>query len=394
MNKSTAKTIWNKILLFSSIFLSLGSAFASALTAQINTSYQSLDTTATEAILLIIAPKTFAKELQPLITHKEKMGLSTRLVTLNQIYTQSSNPGRDNAEKIKYFIKTAIEQWHTKYVLLVGGKIGQLPLWYVPVRYVQMNDDWEPQYLSDLYYADIYDSHGNFSSWDTDNDNQYGEWSGSHADDTNIDLYPDVAVGRLPCQNKQEVKIMVDKIITYETNTNGKPWFSDMLVVAGDTYPESENANWTGYEGEHYGDLAIENMTGFSPTRLYTSLGNFTGATDVITEFNKGCGFVYFVGHGNPKTWGNHPPNNATFVNGLTVKDMDKLNNKEKLPICMVSGCHNCQFNVSLLKVLNKRSRYVGEDAYECWGWRITALLPAHSGVLCDQNVLCGQDYW
>ncbi|MCX6664963.1 MAG: C25 family cysteine peptidase [Euryarchaeota archaeon] len=366
MNKHYIKTILKTTLVITVLLILIGSVFTSARTIQTKTAKSHNPTT--DATLLIIAPKTFAKELQPLVTHKEKIGLPTRLVILDQIYKQSSNPGRDNAEKIKYFIKSSIEESGTRYVLLVGGKIGQLPFWYLPVRYAQMNDSWESEYLTDLYYADIYDSHDNFSSWDTDKDNLYGEWP----DDKNIDLYPDVAVGRIPCRNGQEVKIMVNKIIDYETNTYGKPWFSDLLVVAGDTYPESDNANWTGYEGEYYGDRAIENMTAFTPTRLYTSLGNFNGESDVITAFNKGYGFVYLVGHGNPKSWGNHPPDNASFIKGLTTNTMHKLDNQERLPICVVSGCHNSQFDVSLFKVLNKRSRYVGENAYECWGWRMT----------------------
>ena len=88
---------------------------------------------------------------------------------------------------------------------------------------------------------------------------------------SDIDLIPDVAVGRLPCRSEKEVKIMVQKIITYETTVFNQPWFSTMLVAAGDTYPETQNANWTGYEGEYYGDRAIENMSGFTATRLYTS---------------------------------------------------------------------------------------------------------------------------
>ena len=63
---------------------------------------------------------------------------------------------------------------------------------------------------------------------------------GETAQDTNIDLIPDVAVGRLPCRSEQEVKIMVQKIITYETTIFNQPWFNTMLVAAGDTYPESK----------------------------------------------------------------------------------------------------------------------------------------------------------
>jgi hypothetical protein len=115
--------------------------------------------------LLIITPSIFVNALQPLARHKLTMGMSTILITLDEVYRQMFWHGRDDAEKVKYFIKTAIEEWGIRYVLLVGGRSSQFFLtWYCPVRYVAMVDDWDRQVLSDLYFADIYDSKGNFSS--------------------------------------------------------------------------------------------------------------------------------------------------------------------------------------------------------------------------------------
>ncbi|MFW6122422.1 MAG: C25 family cysteine peptidase [Petrotogales bacterium] len=333
------------------------------------------ETTADESVykLLIISPKEFAKHLEPLVCHKKKMGISTRLVTLPEVYDEMYWYGRDEAEKIKYFIKTAIEEWGIEYVLLVGGKMGQFPRWHVPVRYVYMGNSWEPKIMSDLYYADIYDAEGKFSSWNSDGDDLFGEWYyKKEAEDKYIDLYPDVAVGRLPCRHKLEVKIMVKKIIEYETTTYNKAWFNDMIVIAGDTYPESHNPNWTGYEGEYYAELALENMSDFNPIRLYTSDETLTGESDVITAVSKGCGFVYFVGHGSPRSWATHPPDDDKFIKGLGVRKMHRLRNNHRYPICVVSGCHNCQFDVSIFKFFNKVARYHGEATLECWGWRIT----------------------
>jgi hypothetical protein len=323
--------------------------------------------------LLIITPSVFKKALEPLVLHKNTMGLSTRLVTLDEVYEQMYWQGRDNAEKVKYFIKTAVEEWSVHYVLLVGGRSSQfLPTWYCPVRYVQMVDDWDVEILSDLYFADIYDAQGNFSSWDSDNDGNYGEWYGGQAaQDTNIDFIPDVAVGRLPCRNVHEVKTMVQKIITYETSTFNKLWFNTFLVAAGDTYPQCDNKNWTGAEGEYYGDRAIENMSGFLPVKLYTSDGGFSNKNDIIREFRKGSGFTYFVGHGSPKQWGNHPFNSTEFIQGPNTNDMWRFRNKDMLPICIVSGCHNSQFDVCLIRTLNASDIYKQENVPECWSERI-----------------------
>jgi hypothetical protein len=323
--------------------------------------------------LLIITPGKFARFLKPLKNHKEKFGITTYIVTLNEVYDKMYWHGRDKAEKIKYYIKEAIENWGTEYVLLVGGKSRQSNNWHLPVRYINIGNSWERHILSDLYFADIYDNKGNFSSWDSDEDGIYAEWYyGEQPEDTDIDLNPDVAVGRLPCRNLFEVIIMVKKIIRYEKTAYNTSWFNDMVAIAGDTYPEYQNPNWVGNEGEYYADLALENMTDFNAIKLYTSDETLKGWKDIITTLNKGCGFVYFVGHGSAMSWSTHFPNTKNWTDSFKVSYFPRLLNINKLPICVVSGCHNCQFDVSIFNIFNKTKKGRGEATFECWGWRMT----------------------
>ncbi|HEC95953.1 MAG TPA: hypothetical protein ENI50_02915, partial [Euryarchaeota archaeon] len=88
--------------------------------------------------LLILSPLEFKDLLQPLVEHKERHGIETFLVTLTDVYEGNyfSVRGRDEAEKIKYFIKDAVETWGIKYVMLVGGDKE------IPVRYVNMDDGY------------------------------------------------------------------------------------------------------------------------------------------------------------------------------------------------------------------------------------------------------------
>jgi len=62
--------------------------------------------------------------------------------------------------------------------------------------------------------------------------------------DTGIDMYPDVALGRLACTNVFEVRTVVKKIITYETTTFGADWFKKMTVVSGDGFLDQEDLNF------------------------------------------------------------------------------------------------------------------------------------------------------
>ena len=323
--------------------------------------------------LLIISPKIFNRVLQPLVTHKINKGIATKLINLNFIYDEISE-GRDDAENIKYFIKKAKEEWNISYVLLVGGRKKQFSFseeWWLPVRYVHIEDRWSvfpgynEKFISDLYFADIYDSEGDFSSWDTDGNGKYGEWLDNKSADDVLDLYPEVYVGRLPCRNVIEVRIMVKKIINYEKEKCADSWFKRMVVVAGDALPDNNDV----FEGEIETQKALELMPDFSHVRLWASEGTLTRQKDVIEEINRGCGFLYFSGHGNPMHWATHPPkDNKTWINGLDVYHIPLLRNKEKLPICILDGCHNSMFNISIFH----SSHAQGIPVFECLSWRLT----------------------
>ncbi|MBN1860558.1 MAG: peptidase C25 [Candidatus Thermoplasmatota archaeon] len=216
--------------------------------------------------LVIIAPKSFENALQPLIEHKTNHGMLTTLKTTEDIYTQFD--GVDKPEKIKYFIKYAIETWGVEYVLLVGGLKNMVFAkprdnanegskgWHVPVRYTNLYDNpkfplasestlFDPGVLSDLYYADIYEDGGNFSSWDTNGDGIFAAWGKPGVEnDTGLDLYPDVAVGRLACVSVSEVRTVVKKIITYETTTYGEAWFKKYVAISGDGFLDQEDLNF------------------------------------------------------------------------------------------------------------------------------------------------------
>lgn len=372
MRKNTYKKFF--VLLMVILFINLSTV--PSIFAEIKTKNNEIGYTNTDPVyrLLIITPTNYVRSLQPLVFHKNYVGMTASLVTLDEVYKQIGAMGRDKPEKIKYYIKYAIETWGIKYVLLVGN------FRQMPIRYCNNSDMYpgypEPSFISELYYADIYDNNGNFSSWDTNGNGVYGEWLGSEAEDKDIDLYPDVYVGRLACSNILEVKVMVNKIITYENTTYNKQWFNRMVVVAGDTYPEGYyNFSTPTFEGEENTQTALDYMSGFEAVKLWTSLGTLTGPKDVINAIDNGCGFLFFEGHGSPLIWSTHPPNDMhNWTDGLFIFDMIKLKNKNMYPICVVGGCHNSEFDVALLNLLKnpKHAYRYGTWVPECWSWILT----------------------
>ena len=315
--------------------------------------------------MVIIAPSSYESSLSSFISHKNDLGIKTIFVSLNEIYsgTYFDTVGRDDPEKIKYFIKDAIESWQIIYVLFVGS-FNQ-----VPIRYCYNNDEYndkEPKFVSELYYADIYDENDDFSTWDSDEDGIFGEWDGNIAEDKPIDLTPDVCLGRLACTDSSEVSIVTSKIMNYANRPANPSWFKRIVVCGGDTYDEFE-----GYEGEIYNQEAIDAMPGFTAIKLWGSNGKLKNGWSIYREINKGCGFWYLSGHGNEELWATYD-SDGNSIGKFTSLHSLFLRNKEKLPVCLVGGCHNSKFAIPSFVKFN----FVWNPfkwTKECWSWRLVS---------------------
>lgn len=290
--------------------------------------------------LLIICPRSWEKELQSFVEHKESHGIKTKSVTLDEIYgeTYFTGQGRDDTEKVKYFIKNALEEWGIDYVLLVGGrKPGIKEEWFLPVRYVHVYWADENRYISDLYYADTYDASYTFSSWDTDENNVFAEWKriGSLKDE--MDLYPDVYIGRWACRNKAELKIMIERTISYENSIASKK----IVLVGGDNFdPE-------GIEGEIVCDKTLTYLSGYGADKIYASQMD-VAPNAIKNALEKGAAFIHLHGHASPISWSTHKPDNFdVWEKGLEIWDLPVFFNEE-YPIAVIGGCHTAMFNISL----------------------------------------------
>lgn len=365
--------------------------------------------------LVIITPSAFTDELQSLVDHKSPY-FSTIVKTTEDIYTEYS--GIDKPEQIKYFIKDALETWGITYVLLVGGMKSHISGssrddtnqgsadWHVPVRYTNMVEDhapddliYDPGFISDLYYADIYkyvDGNPVFDNWDSDGDGILAEWTNKVGGKDILDLYPDVIVGRLACRNANEVSTVVNKIINYENNAAGTDWYNRIVCVAGDSHDDT--AGYDFYEGELTCEKVLTNNNDEwcpcdpsmpSPPWTHVRLFGSNKDTDpshtpmlwnILREwgnrFTGGCGHLFFDGHGNPAYWTTYWPEHEDmgYLGGIYVYFMFRLNNGERLPVCVVGGCHNSMFNVTLLGTLGDRHNIHHMWTYifavgECWSY-------------------------
>ena len=306
--------------------------------------------------MVIISPTEFIEKLQPLVDYKNDSGVVTKLVTLDEIYNGYYFPvtGRDDQEKIKYFLKNSIEQWNITYALLAGGENK------IPVRMSYVQDGYEQSIISDLYYSDIYDANNNFCSWDSNNNDIFGEYNYQGRTDF-VDAYPDICLGRLAFRGSNEVTGVVDKIINYEsTGAYMEDWFQKFVVCGGDSFPDYSNAD----EGEYLNQNAIDMMDGFIPDKIWVTNGRLQFGVNVDGAIENGTGFLYMTGHGTDENWATHPHNDFETwwpIGSYFYIRIDLLYNFEKVPIVIIGGCSNCEF--------------AGEN---CFGWSFVK--NAHGG--------------
>ncbi len=325
--------------------------------------------------LLIIAPDMFSDELQPLIEHKEQHGIKTLFMSVESIL--SSYSGRDDAEKVKYAIKDAIESYGIKYVMLVGGLDSMIKsdTWLVPVRYSHLDDQAEKAYLTDLYFADVYkyeDGQPVFDDWDSNGNGIFAEWSMRGKDV--MDLYPDVYIGRLACRSEKEVEIMVNKIIYYEDNAAGSEWFKRAILIGGDTFDDTATTNF--YEGEVANQAFYENLPDdFTAIKVWYSEGNMK-QSNVIDAISQGGGFLHFSGHGSPGEWlaKSFEGGQAKYILGLDIYHMPMLKNEEMYPVTIIGGCHNSMFNATLYDSITEIIKsiilkYILGKPFTTWYW-------------------------
>jgi len=200
---------------------------------------------------------------------------------------------------------------------------------------------------------------------------------------------------------------VTDIHVWIKDSKNGETIFSEWRNDT-EMYYEGE---WVTGEKALYGrGGALYYMDGFDKDIVWTSNGRLTGQSDAINAINSGCGFLFMSGHGSPNVWADHYPGvpgnrGPASVTGLKVTTLsvfppfvsspaypiDTLSNKEKLPVTVIGGCHNSQFNVSMLLGLygglpyifnslpilrrielpNKHMWCYGELIPECFSWRL-----------------------
>ena len=138
---------------------------------------------------------------QSLMDHHAADGLACTLVTVQDIYACSDYDNstplfNDQPAHIREFCKDAYEDWGTSYVLIAGDSDT------IPAR--QLSYSYEGPVDSDLYWSNL------DNSFNTDHDISWGEEG-----DSGFDLYSELFIGRITCDNSQDVSNWLTKSFYY-----------------------------------------------------------------------------------------------------------------------------------------------------------------------------------
>lgn len=218
-------------------------------------------------------------EFDEFIFWKNKVGIPTKIYTLD--YIDNSFYEAEECDRIKSFIRYMHENYQTKYVLLVGEDDEDVD--DVSFSYWE-NDvgDWMPR--KDVFLFDAF-------TGVTDDDSIVSDyWYG----DTDDDMFPDVAVGRVLFDEYANAhtacSTFVHRTIAYEKNPPAG-YLNRMLLSSEEIFEV--------YEGKMLSEsLSASNPPNMEDVKYYDEDGNYDDIS-VINEINKGVGIYHSAGHGS-----------------------------------------------------------------------------------------------
>ncbi|TFG26384.1 hypothetical protein EU527_19775, partial [Candidatus Thorarchaeota archaeon] len=267
----------------------------------------------------IITTDAFIPILTDFVSWKTSLGFQVQIETVGKIL--SNYPGRDNPEKIRSFISAAYNENRTEYFLLVGDAD------IVPVREVEdpadgpgLDNGTEP---SDLYYECL------DGDWDSNGNDIFGEM------EDNVDLFPEVKVGRLPVQTPVQAEHVLTQIISYESDPESGDWFNDFMIIAVDCFGSGDGVVMT--EGQINQKYLFDSF--FDVFRYYPT-DNSLSTANIVSKINSGVSIVNFFDHGAYDVW----------YNALDVDDVLNLQNGNKSFLAFAMACETAAFDVEYLE--------------------------------------------
>ncbi|MBU7015358.1 MAG: hypothetical protein HXS43_11080 [Theionarchaea archaeon] len=263
---------------------------------------------------VIITNTALTPSFQSLAAHKDEYIVgTTQIVDIEWIYLTYT--GRDNAEKVRNFIRDAYATWETTYCLL-GGDVS-----VVPYRgfFVEASIYEDTDMAADMYFGCL---DGTFND---DNDSYWAE------PDDGVDWLVEVFIGRAPVETISEADVFVNKVIAYERAPKPKVCQYHESRLRPDNDPDFRQLAW---------DCEYWTPSDYEKRELFEEDAPVTKA-DWISAWAGNPLLFQHMGHGNVDLYA------INYVLGgevaWTVADIPSLTNTF-WPIHMTVACLSGQF--------------------------------------------------
>ncbi|WP_312764964.1 type IX secretion system sortase PorU [Epilithonimonas sp.] len=277
---------------------------------------------------LIITQPAYISQAQRLANHHQsKSNYNVQVVDVNKIYNEFSSGSKDITAIRDFVTKLRNSSHPLKYVLLIGDTS------YDFKNRIANNTDVIPSYQSE-------DSSNFVNSFVSDDYFVLTSPQNISSSTSPISIHqflPDLPIGRLPADNVQEAKVMIDKTLAYYNNLPGQSnpfgeWRMKMDFVADDDY---ELANYpAGVPGPfpylieyslNQSSMATEKPE-YNIKKLYldafpavTSAGGqrYPQVNQAITNDIGNSLFLFYFGHGGINGWAQERVLTSTEVQGF-----------------------------------------------------------------------------
>lgn len=289
-----------------------------------------LRSTNDEVEYLVITLDSLKRHFLPLIAWKNQKGISSKIVTIEEI--ESAYSGLTTQLKIKNCLYDYYQNNNLKWVLLGGDNT------IVPVQYCYGAYDGT-LIPTDLYYA-CYD---NCFDWNANGNNLIGEIA------DNIDMAPEIYISRVPIRNNLHINTFVKKTLEYEKNPPLTDYVERMLlsgdllnsfflnksdshVLSERMYREYINPYWSGTKKKFY-----DTGTDFP--------GNESYNVDTINfheQLSNGYHFIHMLAHGDRNCF--KMENIGSAETYYTYNNASRLLNSKKF-ILVTNGCETNAFD-------------------------------------------------
>lgn len=278
-----------------------------------------------EADMIVIYPIEFEEQANEFAQHRSNFSqLDVKTVLIDEIYNEFSS-GRVDPSAIRDFSKLLFDRdTDFRYLLLFGdgsfdhrgvydNANGNNPSNFIPVFEVEsLNTIFA--YPTDDYFGLLDPEEG-------------GSISGGI----------DISIGRFPVKTTTEARLVVNKIINYETNPESfGNWRNDVVFVADD---EDSNTHLDDADGiaerirADHNEYNINKLYADSYRQISTPGGEkYPGLTEDLNKVMfQGALTVNYLGHGGSKGWAQE--------RFLDLNDIDGWSNNSNLPLLVTATC-------------------------------------------------------